>query len=173
MRRGMLAARGAIVLFTDADLSTPIREFDRFLPELRGGRPVVIGSRKIDPSRIERRQPLVRQAMGRVFSWLARRLLNPEVADFTCGFKAFRRDVVGALFEPLTVPGWAFDAELLHLARRRRIPVLELPVAWSNRRETRVRLRRDVWQSALGLCHVLRNARSGVYERPVTEADSD
>ncbi|MCZ6601007.1 MAG: glycosyltransferase family 2 protein [Acidobacteria bacterium] len=163
VRRGVLAARGRFVLFTDADLSTPLTELDRFLRELEAGHPLVIGSRKLEPQRVVRRQPWPRQFMGRVFSWLARRLLNPEVADFTCGFKAFRREVVDTLFTPLTLAGWAFDAELLHVARRRRIPVLELPVAWANRGATRVRLRRDILVSAAGLLRVVWNGWRGRY----------
>ena len=163
VRRGVLAARGRFVLFTDADLSTPLTELDRFIRELEAGHPLVIGSRKLEPERVVRRQPWPRQFMGRVFSWLASRLLNPEVADFTCGFKAFRREVVDTLFTPLTLTGWAFDAELLHVAHRRRIPVLELPVAWANRGATRVRLRRDILMSAAGLLRVVWNGWRGCY----------
>jgi glycosyltransferase involved in cell wall biosynthesis len=163
VRRGVLAAAGDVVLFTDADLSTPLAEFDRFQPAMEAGHPVVIGSRKLEPARVVRRQPWFRQYMGRVFSWLARRLLNPHVADFTCGFKAFRREVVPVLFEPLTLAGWAFDAELLHVAHRRGVPVLELPVAWSNRSDTRVRLRRDVMASAAGLLVIVWNGWRGRY----------
>jgi dolichyl-phosphate beta-glucosyltransferase len=163
VRRGVLAARGRLVLFTDADLSTPLDELDLFMEQLEAGRPVVIGSRKLHPERVVRRQPWPRQFMGRVFSWLSRRLLNPEVADFTCGFKAFRREVIADLFTPLTLSGWAFDAELLHVAWRRGIHVVELPVAWSNRADTRVRLRRDILASAAGLGQVVWNGWRGRY----------
>jgi len=166
VRRGMLAARGRMVLFTDADLSTPLSELDHFVRELEAGSQVVIGSRKLHPERVVRRQPWPRQFMGRVFSWLSRRLLNPQVADFTCGFKAFQRDVAVDLFTPLTLSGWAFDAELLHVAFRRGIPVVELPVAWSNRADTRVRLRRDILGSAGGLVRVVWNGWRGLYDRP-------
>lgn len=165
VRRGVLAARGRMVLFTDADLSTPLSELDRFVHELGAGGQVVIGSRKLHPERVVRRQPWPRQFMGRVFSWLSRRLLNPQVADFTCGFKAFQRDVIVDLFTPLTLSGWAFDAELLHVAWRRGIPVIELPVAWSNRADTRVRLRRDILGSAAGLARVVWNGWRGRYDR--------
>jgi dolichyl-phosphate beta-glucosyltransferase len=163
VRRGVLAAQGCFVLFTDADLSTPLTELDRFIRALAAGHPMVIGSRKLEPARVSRRQPWPRQFMGRVFSWMARRLLHPEVADFTCGFKGFRREVVDTLFTPLTITGWAFDAELLHVARRRRIPVLELPVSWANRGATRVRLRRDILVSAGGLLRVVWNGWRGRY----------
>jgi dolichyl-phosphate beta-glucosyltransferase len=88
------------------------------------------------------------------------------VADFTCGFKAFQQPVVDRLFRPLTLAGWAFDAELLHIAWRRRIPVLELPVSWSNRSDTRVRLGRDVLRSALGLALILWRGWRGRYGPP-------
>jgi len=164
VRRGVLAAQGRFVLFTDADLSTPLTELDRFIRELEAGNPLVIGSRKLEPEKVSRRQPWPRQFMGRVFSWTARRLLHPEVADFTCGFKAFRSEVVDTLFTPLTLSGWAFDAELLHVARCRHVPVLELPVAWANRGATRVRLRRDILVSAGGLLRVAWNGWRGRYD---------
>lgn len=170
VRRGVLAAQGRFILFTDADLSTPLTELDRFIRELRAGHPLVIGSRKLEPQRVSRRQPWPRQFMGRVFSWLARLLLHPQVADFTCGFKAFRREVVDSLFTPLSIKGWAFDAELLHVARRRGIPVLELPVSWANRGATRVRLRRDILVSAAGLLRVVWNGWRGRYAPPTDQS---
>jgi len=170
VRRGVLAAQGRFILFTDADLSTPLTELDRFIQELLAGHPVVIGSRKLEPQRVSRRQPWPRQFMGRVFSWSARLLLHPQVADFTCGFKAFRSEVVDTLFTPLSIKGWAFDAELLHVARRRGIPVLELPVAWANRGATRVRLRRDILVSAAGLLRVVWNGWRGRYAPPTSQS---
>ena len=171
VRRGMLAAEGRFVMFTDADLSTPIEELERFLPALEEGRPLVIGSRRLAGSRVLRRQPLHRQWLGRVFSWLARRLLHPEVTDFTCGFKAFRREVVALLFTPLTLDGWSFDAELLHVAFRRGVPVHEVPVRWTNRAETRVRLLRDVVVSGWGLVRVVWQGWRGRYG-PVQPPDA-
>lgn len=162
----MLAATGRRVLFTDADLSTPIVELERFLAELDAGHPVVIGSRKLEPDRVQRRQPWPRQFLGRGFSWLSRRLLHPQVADFTCGFKAFDRKVVPDLFTPMTINGWAFDAELMHIAWRRQIPVVELPVAWANRGDTRVRLLRDIVASAGGLVRIVLNGWAGRYSHP-------
>ncbi|MFQ5766684.1 MAG: dolichyl-phosphate beta-glucosyltransferase [Acidobacteriota bacterium] len=165
VRRGMLAARGDFILFTDADLSTPMTEFDRFSDLLKKGNPVVIGSRKLDPGRVIIKQPFYRQFMGRIFSWMARCLLNPEVTDFTCGFKAFRREVATTLFSPLTLDGWAFDAELLQLAQIRRIPVMEVPVQWSNRAGSRVRLWRDIPQAAADLVRLLWRRWRGHYRR--------
>ena len=165
VRRGMLAATGEYVLFTDADLSTPIDEFGRFLPLLRDGHPMVIGSRRLATARVLTRQPLHRQWMGRVFSWLARRLLHPDISDFTCGFKAFRRAAVADLFGPMTLHRWSFDAELLHIARRRGLAVRELPVRWTNRENTRVRLLRDVWTSGGGLVLVVWRGWRGAYDR--------
>lgn len=164
VRRGMLAATGDIALFTDADLSTPIEAFDAFREAFAGGALFVIGSRKLEPRLVIRPQPPLRQALGRGFSALARRLVHPGVTDFTCGFKACRRELVPVLFGPLTRPDWAFDAELLCIARRRGVPVRELPVPWTNRSETRVRLARDVVRSAVGLAGIAWRAARGRYD---------
>ncbi|MFQ5764171.1 MAG: dolichyl-phosphate beta-glucosyltransferase [Rhodospirillales bacterium] len=171
VRRGMLEAAGECVLFTDADLSTPIGEAERFLEAIEAGHPVAIGSRRLAAARITTRQPLLRQALGRVFSWLARRLLNDDVSDFTCGFKAFAHDVIPALFAPLTEEGWTFDAELLHIAQRRAIPVHEIAVQWANRANTRVRLLRDVLASAWGLGRIVVNGWRGRYDPPAGGGD--
>jgi glycosyltransferase involved in cell wall biosynthesis len=168
VRRGMLAAAGEFVLFTDADLSTPMAEFDRFLPLLEGGAPIVIGSRKTEPRRVVVPQHPIRQFLGRGFSWLARRLLNPEVSDFTCGFKAFSRAAVPLIFGPSRIDGWAFDAEILHIAHRKQIRVVELPVTWTNRAESRVRFPRDILTSAAGLLQVVWNGVHGRYSGPPT-----
>jgi len=164
VRRGMLAATGALVLFTDADLSTPIEAFDAFRRAFEGGAAFIIGSRKLEPELVVQRQPALRQALGRGFSALARRLVHPGVTDFTCGFKACRSEVVPVLFSPLTRRDWSFDAELLCIARRRGVPVLELPVPWANRPETRVRLARDVVRSAIGLAAIVARAARGAYD---------
>ena len=164
VRRGMLAATGEQVLFTDADLSTPIEAFDAFRRAFAAGAVFVIGSRKLEPGLVVQRQPALRQALGRGFSALARRLVHPGVTDFTCGFKACRDQVVPVLFGPLTRRDWSFDAELLCIARRRGVPVLELPVPWANRAETRVRLARDIVRSAVGLAVIVGRAARGGYD---------
>ena len=110
VRIGMTAARGRAVLMTDADLSTPIDELDRFMPYLRDGAQVVIGSRRLGGAVIEVHQPFLREAMGRVFTLLTQ-LLVVRVSDATCGFKLFTREAAHQIFSRLTLDDWSFDAE--------------------------------------------------------------
>ncbi|MFH1469063.1 MAG: dolichyl-phosphate beta-glucosyltransferase [Pseudomonadota bacterium] len=141
-RRGVLEARGAWILCSDADLSTPIEETARLLAA--GERaPVVIGSRSIDGANITRRQPLHRVAMGRAFNLAVRAVTPGRHADTQCGFKLYRHDAAQDLFSRLTVAGFAFDAEVLFLAHALGYPVAEVPVTWHNDERSSVNVWRD------------------------------
>lgn len=166
IRTGMTAARGEYALFTDADMSTPIAEYDGFLARHAAGAPIVIGTRKAGGARVSVRQPWLRERMGRVFTWLSNVLICPGVSDFTCGFKSFRTDAREAIFPQLREDGWAYDTEVLYLARRFRFPVVELPVAWANDPSTRVRLLRDAAGSFVGLVRIRGRAFAGRYRGP-------
>jgi hypothetical protein len=103
--------------------------------------------------------------MGAVFTVLVRLVIGP-VSDATCGFKAFRGDVGRDIFGRLRIPDWSFDAEILFLARRSGYRVRELPVSWSDRPGTNVRIVRDAVQSLLGIARIRWNAARGRYARP-------
>lgn len=157
VRRGVLEARGDFVLFMDADLSVPLDEIGPCLDLLeRQGHLIVIGSRKIRGARILIRQPVLREAMGHGFTWLARLTLAYEIVDFTCGFKAFRHDVARVLFSIQERADWAFDAEVLRLAKVLGIPVHQHPVRWEHRNGSRVRFPRDIWRSLVALVEIRR-----------------
>lgn len=163
LKKGMLAASGRAVLFTDADLSIPIEELQKFLPCL-GDFQVVIGSRKIKGAQILVRQPLYREFMGKVYSWLARVLVAPAISDFTCGFKLFTRDVAQRLFSCQRISNWSFDAEILFLAKKFGYKIKEVPVVWVHSPETKVRLWRDVFGSFWGLLKIIWNNFLGRYK---------
>jgi dolichyl-phosphate beta-glucosyltransferase len=140
VRAGVLASRGRTVLFSDADLSTPIEELGKLEAALDGGADVAIGSRAA-PGDVERRQPLLRRVQGRAFHLVVRALGFRAVAsvrDTQCGFKLFRGPVARALFAELTLTGFAFDVELLELAFDR-FRVAEIPVAWTHADGSKVR----------------------------------
>ena len=162
---GFEAARGERILFSDSDLSTPIEETEAFLLALDTGCDVAIGTRKHASSRITLRQPRHREAMGRVFTWLVRRLLA-DVSDATCGFKAFRGPAGRDLFARVRVADWSFDAELLMLVRRLGYRLCEVPVRWEDREGTKVRLLRDALRAGLALVRISAGAALGVYDRP-------
>lgn len=163
IRTGMTAARGEYVLFSDADLSTPIEEASRFLEEHLRGAPVVIGTRKSGSAQVTVRQKRLRESMGKVFTWLSNLLICPGVSDFTCGFKCFRADATEQIFSRALEDGWAYDTEVLFLARKLGFPIRELPVRWANDPSTRVRLLRDAVGSFLGLVRIRLRAVTGRY----------
>jgi len=162
VRIGMTGARGRMVLMTDADLSTPIDELDRFMPYLRDGANVVIGSRRLGGAVIEVHQPVLREAMGRVFTLLTQ-LFVVRVSDATCGFKLFTREAAHQIFSRLTLDDWSFDAEALFVARKLGYGFREVPVAWRDAAGTKVHRGRDAVLAALGLIRIRLNALTGRY----------
>jgi len=146
VRAGVLDSTGEVVLFTDADLSTPIEELDKFLARLDEGFDVVIGSRALPGCEIRVRQARPREAMGRFFNRLVRLFVMDGCLDTQCGFKVFRRAAAMDLFSRLQTKGFAFDVELLVLARKSGYRVAEIPVVWCNFAPSRVRIIRSSWQ---------------------------
>lgn len=140
VRRGMLDATGERALFSDADLSTPIEHTADLLAAIDGGADIAIGSRVMRGADIERRQPLLRQTAGKMFSLVQRILLGTRIADTQCGFKMFTREATQAIFPRQTLERWAFDAEILVIAKRLGFTVAEVPVRWVNSPDTRVRM---------------------------------
>jgi dolichyl-phosphate beta-glucosyltransferase len=165
LKVGVAASRGSRVLFSDADLSTPIEEAERFFAALADGADVAIGSRKRAKARIEVRQPWLRETLGKGFTFLVRTLIA-DVTDATCGFKAYRGDVGRDLFSRLRIYDWSFDAELLLLSRREGHRITEIPVRWRDQAGTKVDLRRDVLRSLLGIARIRWNAARGRYDAP-------
>ena len=172
VRRGMLAAVGRWVLFMDADLATPIAEWEHFAPLLADGAPVVIGSRKITGARILQRQPRWRETAGRTFTWLANRILSTHVSDFTCGFKAFQQTSARAIFARQRVDGWGFDAEILFIAQYLGYRIHEVPVVWRDDANTKVRIARDTVRSFTELLAIRWAAARGAYRQPAHAGDA-
>ncbi len=140
VRRGMLAARGARVLFSDADLSTPIEELEKLEHALEAGARVAIGSRAVDRALVEERQPMLRDMMGRAFNFVVQLFAVRGIRDTQCGFKLFAGDAVAPIFARARIDRFGFDVELLTLAQRLGIPIAEVPVRWRNCPGSRVTL---------------------------------
>ena len=148
VRSGMLRARGAIQIFMDADLSTPLPEVARFLADFAAHpeTDVLIGNRRHPDSRIERPQGPVRRYLGGLFSRLVHRHILPGAwGDTQCGFKAFRRAAAQEIFSRQRLNGFSFDVEVLALADGLGLTTRDLPVEWHDADATRVRLWRDGW----------------------------
>jgi len=164
VKTGVMRARGRAVLMTDADLSTPIEELEKLLPQLSNGVQIAIGSRKMPGAVIAVRQPLLREAMGRVFTMLVN-VLVVRASDVTCGFKVFTRDAAVTIFSRVTIDDWSFDAEVLYIARRLGFRVREVPVRWHDVAGTKVRRGLDAVRSLRGIAHILWNGVRGRYSR--------
>lgn len=145
VRTGMLAAGGSLLFYMDCDLSVPLREVAAFVRHFQAHPEagVLIGNRQHAASQITRTQGWLRRRMGQTFNRILRRLSLAGVADTQCGFKAFRRDAARAIFSRQRIDGFAFDVEVLLLARRLGFVVADLPVEWRNSPESKVHLVRD------------------------------
>ncbi|MHB8611826.1 MAG: dolichyl-phosphate beta-glucosyltransferase [Candidatus Dormibacteraceae bacterium] len=135
---GVAAARGAEILVTDADLSTPIEELDKLRAGLGTGAGVAIASRALKGSRVEVSQPVYRVMMGKAFNLLVQAVLLPGIWDTQCGFKLFRADVAHEVFAGLTTDGFGYDPEVLYRAKKRGVRIAEVPVVWRNSSPTKV-----------------------------------
>jgi dolichyl-phosphate beta-glucosyltransferase len=135
---GVAVARGDEVLVTDADLSTPIEELEKLDAALKAGADVAIGSRAVKGSQIEIPQPVYRVLMGKVFNLIVQVVLLPGIWDTQCGFKLFRADVAHPVFAGLTTDGFGYDPEVLYMAKRRGMKIVEVPVVWRHSAPTKV-----------------------------------
>lgn len=133
VRTGALAAQGDVVLYLDSDMATAPDQAPKLLEQIVAGADVAIGSR-IQPGGADMRasQPAWRRVIGRYFAMARRRLLLADVEDTQCGFKAFRRPAAQAIFSRQQVERWAFDSELLYLARKLGFSIAQVPVEWQH-----------------------------------------
>lgn len=138
VRTGLLASRGRKVLITDADFSTPIEEVEKLERLLGDGTPLVIGSRGLADSQVRQRQPFYREMMGKTFNRLIRIFGVSGIRDTQCGFKLARGDEGRQIAAELKIDGFAYDVELIWLARRRGYKVAEVGVIWVNSPDSRV-----------------------------------
>jgi dolichyl-phosphate beta-glucosyltransferase len=161
VRAGVLAARGERILFCDADLATPIEELARLDAALDRGADVAIGSRALPESDIRVRQHRGRELMGRTFNALVQLVGVRGIRDTQCGFKLFRRAVGQALFADATIERFAFDVEILWLARARGHRIDEVPIAWRHVDESKVSPGRDAARMLVDLARIRWRHRAG------------
>lgn len=166
VRNGMLHATGEVLLFSDADLSSPIYEAPKLFAALAAGADVAIGSRWLQRELQTERQPFYRQLFGRVFNLFLRVVLGLDFRDTQCGFKAFTRPAAQAIFPRQRIERWGFDPELLYLARRLGFRTREVPVEWAHDERTRIRYFRDGMRMVQEVLRVRWNAWTGRYRQP-------
>ncbi len=166
VRTGVLNAIGRVVLFADADGSTPISEIERLESALEAGADVAVGSRQRRAAGVQVKAKLHRRLIGRTFHFLVESLANPGVKDTQCGFKLFRSEVSHDLFSRMRMNGFSFDVEVLVMARRRGYRVAEVPVNWTHQPGSKVRLAVDSFQMAADLFRIRALCIKGEYEIP-------
>lgn len=137
VKNGVINAKGEFILFSDADLSTPIEELEVFLKLIKNY-DVVIGSRGLKESYIKKRQPGYRHFIGKTFNKIVRLLTGLKIKDTQCGFKLFTREAARKIFTKLTIDRWGFDVEILYLAKKYCFKVKEQPVTWLNSEGSKV-----------------------------------
>ncbi len=153
IRSGMLAAAGEYRIFTDIDLSTPIEEFEKFMPYLKKF-DVIIGSRRKIGSNLKRRQPFIRETLGQGFTLLSRIVLNLSISDFTCGFKCFSKKAAIEIFTRQKIDRWGFDSEILFIAKKCGFKIKEVPVTWIDDPNSKVKFPQDIISSLIDLSRV-------------------
>ena len=164
VRHGMQEARGRIALFTDADLSAPIEEAGKLIDGLETN-DVAIGSRAMDRRLITVHESPFREFAGIIFNKIVRSILWLPFVDTQCGFKAFRRERCGIIFEQQTIEGFGFDPELLYLARRHGLRAVEIPVRWGHSPATKVSMLHDSIQMFMDIFTIRWNSLVGRYPR--------
>src|SRR5665647_3008368 len=142
IKRGLAAATGDVLGFVDADRSIHPDDFMRLVDAIHGGADLAIGSRKLPGSVILQPQPLLRRILGSAYAPRARALLQTTERDLQCGCKAFRRSLWDAL--SVNCDGFAFDTELVAKANKKGFAVVEVPITWRNKVDSKVKVRRDV-----------------------------
>jgi dolichyl-phosphate beta-glucosyltransferase len=165
VKSGFLTATGELVFFTDADHSTPIQELPKFVRYAREGYDVVIASRALPDSNITRHQSWHRENMGRVFNLLVRLLVVRGFYDTQCGFKCFTRERCATVFEQQALSGFCFDVELVYLAKKLGLRIIEVPVTWRNSPDTRVGTLKDSLRMFRDLLRIRLRIIRGKYRR--------
>jgi glycosyltransferase involved in cell wall biosynthesis len=164
VRSGMLAAQGKFRFMCDVDFSMPVEEINRFIPPALINVDVAIASREA-PGAKRYQEPASRHFIGRAFNLMIRLLALPGFHDTQCGFKCFTAQSAEMLFTKQTITGWTFDVEILYLAKRMGLRIVEIPIPWIYNPESKIHVFRDSIQMALDLIRIRRNARMGIYDR--------
>ncbi|MDI6642036.1 MAG: glycosyltransferase family 2 protein [Elusimicrobiota bacterium] len=153
VKKGVLEAKGKYIYFTDADLSTPIEQLDRFLTEIKNAE-IVIGSRAIKGAEIVIHQPFYREYSGKMFNKLVKIFCLKDFQDTQCGAKLFTNEVAKKLFIKQKIHRFAFDVEILYLAKKFNFSIKEIPVRWIDSRPSKVHILRDSFYMFIDLIKI-------------------
>lgn len=142
-KRGILNANGKYILLSDADLSTPINEVNKLLQALKETYNIAIGSRALKNSEIRIHQPFYREMMGKIFNKIIKLFLFKDFSDTQCGFKLFKKECAHDIFKRQKLSGFAFDVEIIYIAKKLGCKIIEVPVIWLNSPNSRVGILKD------------------------------
>lgn len=162
VRAGMNIATGEFLFICDADLSMPIEEMVKFLPPQNTDYDIAIASREAKGAK-RIGEPEMRHIMGRVFNFIVKVLAVRGLNDTQCGFKCFKREVAQDIFPYQTINGWAFDVELLFIAQKRGYKIIEVPITWYYKAQSKIKPFGDSIKMVMETLKVRRNWRQGVY----------
>ena len=163
VRTGMLAASGEYRFFADVDFSMPIEEINNFLPPVRSDYDVAIGSREAKGA-VRYNEPAFRHFTGRVFNAIVRLMTVRDIQDTQCGFKCFKAAAAEKLFSVQVLDGWAFDAEVLYIAQKNGMHIVEVPVRWYYDGQSKINVIRDSIKMFKDLLQIRRNEKAGLYK---------
>src|SRR6266852_4598562 len=171
VRLGLREARANIVLFSDADLSTPINETPKLVDPIHDGEcDLTFGSRALDRRLIGVHQPWRREQGGRVFNLIVRLATGLPFWDTQCGFKAFRMNVCRPLIEAARIDRFGFDVELIYLAHLARLRLSEIPVRWDHDPASKVAVMRDSFRMVDEVRRIRREVERGIYSEAISAA---
>ncbi len=157
VRTGVLEAGGELILFSDADLSTPIEEFEKLKKAVDDGYDIAIGSRGLPDSKIAVPQPWYRRYVGKIFPYLVRLIVMKNFRDTQCGFKLFKKEAGKALFGELQTAGFAFDVEILYRAVKSGLKTKEIPVVWLNSPQSKVTMIKEPFKMLVAVLKIRKN----------------
>ena len=163
VKQGMLNAKGDIILFSDADLSTPIEEFDKLINYIKDF-DVIIGSRSIKGANVVKHQPFYRELMGKIFNKIVRLFTIRGIIDTQCGFKMFNQKAAKDVFSKTRITGFGFDVEALFLAKISGYKIKEVPVTWINDEQTKISPVKDSLKMFIEVLKVRINYWEGKYK---------
>jgi glycosyltransferase involved in cell wall biosynthesis len=166
VRNGMLNARGDVLLFSDADFSSPIYEALKLTAAIEEGADVAFGSRWLLAETQTRRQSLLRQFVGRTYNVVLRAILGLPYKDTQCGFKAFTRQAAEIIFTRQQIEGWGFDPEILFIARMFGLKMKEVAVEWANDDRSKINPIVDGFKMFYELLTIRFHGMTGQYKRP-------
>jgi len=163
VRTGMFAATGEYLFICDADLSMPIQEVLKFIPPMAADYDIAIASREAAGAR-RIGEPEMRHIMGRVFNFIVQVIAVRGLKDTQCGFKCFRREAALSVFPLQTIDGWAFDVELLFIAQQKGYHIVEIPITWIYKEQSKIKPVKDSYNMVLETLRIRLNGWRGIYQ---------